>query len=80
MSGMRLLVGTRKDGFVLTADGKGDRRNVCGSYLAGWEIYHCEQVLSREPPGRSAPRGRCLRGCWWWARCPVARPCLMPAL
>src|SRR5262245_48761663 len=40
MSGVRVLVGTRKGAFVLTADGKRDRWNVCGPHLAGWEIYH----------------------------------------
>jgi hypothetical protein len=40
MSGVRLLIGTRKGGFVLTADGKRDRWEVYGPYFAGWEIYH----------------------------------------
>ena len=40
MSGVRVLVGTRKGGFVLKADGKRDRWEVCGPYFAGWEIYH----------------------------------------
>jgi photosystem II stability/assembly factor-like uncharacterized protein len=40
MSGVRVLVGTRKGAFVLTADGKRDRWDVCGPYFAGWEIYH----------------------------------------
>jgi photosystem II stability/assembly factor-like uncharacterized protein len=34
------LVGTRKGAFVLTADGKRDRWNVCGPLFAGWEMYH----------------------------------------
>jgi photosystem II stability/assembly factor-like uncharacterized protein len=40
MSGIRVLVGTRKGAFILTADG--DRRdwNVAGPHFAGWEIYH----------------------------------------
>jgi photosystem II stability/assembly factor-like uncharacterized protein len=40
MSGVRVLVGTRKGAFVLTADGKRERWNVSGPYFAGWEIYH----------------------------------------
>ena len=40
MSGVRLLVGTRKGGFVLTADGKRNRWKVSGPVFAGWEIYH----------------------------------------
>jgi photosystem II stability/assembly factor-like uncharacterized protein len=40
MSGVRVLVGTRKGAFVLTADGKRDRWDVSGPHFAGWEIYH----------------------------------------
>jgi BNR/Asp-box repeat len=40
MSGVRVLVGTRKGAFVLTADGKRDRWDVKGPLFAGWEIYH----------------------------------------
>jgi photosystem II stability/assembly factor-like uncharacterized protein len=40
MSGVRVLVGTRKGGFVLTADGKRERWDVSGPHFAGWEIYH----------------------------------------
>ena len=40
MSGVRVLVGTRKGGFVLTADGKRDKWDVSGPHFAGWEIYH----------------------------------------
>jgi len=40
MSGVRVLVGTRKGGFVLTADGKRKRWEVSGPHFAGWEIYH----------------------------------------
>jgi photosystem II stability/assembly factor-like uncharacterized protein len=42
MSGVRVLVGTRKGAFVLTADGKRDRWKVCGPHFAGWEIYHLQ--------------------------------------
>ena len=40
MSRVRVLVGTRKGAFVLTADGKRDRWDVTGPHFGGWEIYH----------------------------------------
>jgi photosystem II stability/assembly factor-like uncharacterized protein len=40
MSGVRLLVGTRKGAFVLTADGGRKDWNVSGPFFAGWECYH----------------------------------------
>ena len=40
MSGVRVLVGTRKGAFVLTGDGKRKQWNVSGPHFAGWEIYH----------------------------------------
>jgi hypothetical protein len=40
MSGVRVLVGTRKGGFVLSSDGKRERWDVSGPHFAGWEIYH----------------------------------------
>jgi photosystem II stability/assembly factor-like uncharacterized protein len=40
MSGVRVLVGTRKGAFVLTSDGKRQRWKVSGPHFAGWEIYH----------------------------------------
>jgi photosystem II stability/assembly factor-like uncharacterized protein len=40
MSGVRVLVGTRKGAFVLTADGKRERWDVSGPHFGGWEIYH----------------------------------------
>lgn len=40
MSGVRVLVGTRKGAFVLTADGKRDQWEVSGPHFPGWEIYH----------------------------------------
>jgi len=40
MSGVRVLVGTRKGAFVLTADGKREKWEVSGPHFAGWEIYH----------------------------------------
>jgi len=40
MSEVRLLVGTRKGGFVLTSDGRRERWDVDGPHFGGWEIYH----------------------------------------
>ena len=40
MSGVRVLVGTRKGAFVLTSDGKRERWDVAGPHFGGWEIYH----------------------------------------
>jgi photosystem II stability/assembly factor-like uncharacterized protein len=40
MSGVRVLVGTRKGAFVLAADGKRQRWDVSGPFFGGWEIYH----------------------------------------
>lgn len=40
MSGVRVLVGTRKGAFVLTSDGKRDQWSVAGPHFGGWEIYH----------------------------------------
>jgi photosystem II stability/assembly factor-like uncharacterized protein len=40
MSGVRVLVGTRKGAFILTADGKRTDWNVSGPHFGGWEMYH----------------------------------------
>ncbi len=40
MSGVRVLVGTKKGAFVLTSDGKRQRWDVSGPHFGGWEIYH----------------------------------------
>ncbi len=40
MSGVRVLVGTRKGAFVLTSDGKRASWKVEGPHFAGWEVYH----------------------------------------
>ena len=40
MSGVRVLVGTRKGAFILTADGTRERWQVSGPHFAGWEVYH----------------------------------------
>jgi hypothetical protein len=40
MSGVRVLIGTRKGAFVLTSDGKRKDWKIDGPLFAGWEIYH----------------------------------------
>ncbi|MDB6123461.1 MAG: hypothetical protein JWQ71_2454 [Pedosphaera sp.] len=40
MSGVRVLVGTKKGAFILTADGKRQNWEVSGPHFAGWEMYH----------------------------------------
>ena len=40
MSQVRVLVGTRKGAFILTADGKREKWEVSGPHFAGWEMYH----------------------------------------
>ena len=40
MNKVRILVGTRKGGFILTSDGKRKKWKVDGPFFAGWEIYH----------------------------------------
>jgi photosystem II stability/assembly factor-like uncharacterized protein len=40
MSGVRVLVGTRKGAFILSSDERRERWDVSGPHFAGWEIYH----------------------------------------
>jgi photosystem II stability/assembly factor-like uncharacterized protein len=40
MSGVRVLIGTRKGAFIATADGARTRWNLTGPHFGGWEIYH----------------------------------------
>jgi len=40
MSRVRVLVGTRKGAFILSADGQRDRWDVAGPFFGGWQIYH----------------------------------------
>src|SRR6266436_173942 len=40
MSGVRVLVGTRKGAFVLTSDAKRERWDISEPHFAGWEMYH----------------------------------------
>jgi hypothetical protein len=45
MSIIRLLVGTRKGAFILTADAKRKRWKVHGPLFGGWELYHLKGSL-----------------------------------
>lgn len=40
MSTVRVLVGTRKGAFILTADGVRRDWTISGPFFGGWEIYH----------------------------------------
>ncbi len=40
MSKVRLLAGTRKGAFLLTADGRRSDWKIDGPYFGGWEVYH----------------------------------------
>jgi photosystem II stability/assembly factor-like uncharacterized protein len=40
MSGVRVLIGTRKGAFLATADGARRNWDISGPHFAGWEIYH----------------------------------------
>jgi photosystem II stability/assembly factor-like uncharacterized protein len=40
MSGVRVLVGTKKGAFILTSDGKRQKWDISGPHFAGWEMYH----------------------------------------
>jgi BNR/Asp-box repeat len=40
MTGVRVLVGTRKGAFILTADGQRADWDIDGPHFGGWETYH----------------------------------------
>src|SRR6188474_952709 len=40
MSGVRVLVGTRKGAFTLTSDGQRKQWDVNGPFFGGWEMFH----------------------------------------
>ncbi|MHB1534307.1 MAG: WD40/YVTN/BNR-like repeat-containing protein [Acidimicrobiales bacterium] len=50
MTAVRLLVGTRKGAFVLSADAKRERWDISGPHFGGWEIFHLNG--SRADPDR----------------------------
>jgi len=42
MASVRVLVGTHKGGFVLTADGSRSEWEISGPHFPGWEVYHMQ--------------------------------------
>jgi hypothetical protein len=40
MSGVRVLVGTKKGAFIMTADGARRNWDITGPHFGGWEMYH----------------------------------------
>jgi photosystem II stability/assembly factor-like uncharacterized protein len=40
MSGVRVLVGTKKGAFILTSDGKRQKWDIKGPLFSGWELYN----------------------------------------
>ena len=50
MATVRVLVGTRKGAFILTADGTRARWHVDGPHFGGWEVFHVKG--SPADPGR----------------------------
>jgi hypothetical protein len=40
MAAVRVLVGTKKGAFILSADGKRQKWSVSGPLFSGWEVYH----------------------------------------
>jgi photosystem II stability/assembly factor-like uncharacterized protein len=40
MSGVRVLVGTKKGAFIMTADGTRRNWDITGPHFGGWEMYH----------------------------------------
>ncbi len=46
MSRVRVLVGTKKGGFILTSDGLRKNWTVDGPHFAGWEVYHMKGSIA----------------------------------
>jgi photosystem II stability/assembly factor-like uncharacterized protein len=40
MTGVRVLAGTHKGGFILTSDGSRDKWEISGPHFGGWDVYH----------------------------------------
>src|SRR6266702_2971392 len=66
MSGVRVLVGTRKGAFVLTADGKRKQWDVSGPHFAGWEIYHVKGASNKFVYDASPETGKPLTTHQWY--------------
>src|SRR5712664_3441933 len=65
MSRVRVLVGTRKGAFVLTADAKREQWDVTGPHFGGWEIYHLkgspvdpDRLYASQSSARATAAGR----------------------
>src|SRR3954470_13182558 len=50
MASIRVLVGRKKGGFILTSDGKRQKWKVSEPLFSGWEVYHMKG--SRADPNR----------------------------
>ena len=61
MSGVRVLVGTRKGAFILTSDGTRRQWDVAGPHFAGWEIYHLKGSPVDPEPHLRVPDQRLVR-------------------
>src|SRR6476619_1760501 len=46
MTSVRVLVGTKKGGFILTSDGKRQKWKVGAPLFSGWEIYHMKGSIA----------------------------------
>jgi hypothetical protein len=57
VTGVRVLVGTRKGAFVLTSDGKRESWDVSGPHFAGWEVYHVTGSAADPDRLYAAPSG-----------------------
>lgn len=57
MTGVRVLVGTRKGAFILTSDGKRQQWDISGPHFAGWEVYHMKGSPSDPDRIYAAPSG-----------------------
>jgi hypothetical protein len=57
MSGVRVLVGTRKGAFVLTSDGARRNWEVAGPHFPGWETYHLAGSPADQNRLYAAPSG-----------------------
>lgn len=56
MSGVRVLVGTKKGAFILTADGRRKNWNASGPLFAGWD-RRITTPTSTKPFAPSDPSG-----------------------
>ena len=57
MSGVRVLVGTRKGAFILTSDERRKDWEITGPHFAGWEVYHLKGSPIHQDRIFAAPSG-----------------------